>query len=109
MQEGKNYWYGSGIWTPYYGIFIQWHLKESQPSPFLGGNNITVPLKQGSRWSGWFTTEETRCTNSKISFLNIDNSTLYTEGNACGVISIPIIECDAENDYVHVSHDLSNK
>ena len=36
----------------------QFHLNSFQPSPFPGINNITVPVKKGSRWYGWLTSEE---------------------------------------------------
>ena len=75
----------------------------------MGRNNITVSLQNVSRWSGWFATGDTSCTNDSINFLKIDNITLYTEGYACGTISINIIECDFENDYIHVSNDMSKQ
>ena len=39
----------------------------------------------------------------------MDNSILHTEGNACGIITTPVIECTFENEYIHVSHDMSKK
>ena len=46
-------------------------------------------------------------TKKTIAFLNIDNSTLYNEGNTCGIIYIPIIEGTFDNDYIHILHDFS--
>ena len=42
-------------------------------------------------------------------FLNVDNSTLDTEGNACVIIAIPVIESTFENDYIHILHGLSKE
>ena len=36
----------------------------------------------------------------------MDNSILYSEGNECGIISIPVIVCTCENDYIHVQQDI---
>ena len=68
-----NYWYDSGVWTPYSKEVIQVHLDESQAITFIGRNNITVPLQKVSIWYGLFNTEETSCTNYSITFLNVDN------------------------------------
>ena len=38
------------------------------------------------------TAQETSCTNVLIIYLNIDNSILYTKGNACGITDILIIK-----------------
>ena len=43
--------------------------------------------------------------NASITSLNVDNSILNDEGNACGIISIPMIEIPFDNDYIHVLHD----
>ena len=83
--------------------------KNLNPIPFLGDNNITVRLQNSGIWSGWFTTKEKICTNDSTTFLNIDNSTLYTEVNAYGIISTPIIECTFDNEYVDIVHDISNQ
>ena len=88
--------------------FRQCHLDKFQPYPFLGINNITAPVKKGSRRYDWLTTEETRSKNYSITYINdsVDNSILDAEGNACGIIAIPIIQSAFENDYVHALHDL---
>ena len=83
--------------------------KNLNPIPFLGDNNITVRLQNSGIWSGWFTTKEKICTNDSTTFLNIDNSTLYTEVNAYGIISTPIIKCTFDKYYVHIVHDISNQ
>ena len=85
---------------------IEWHLDEIKDFACFGRNNITVTLKNYIIRSGWFTAEHTICKNALINFLNIDNSTIYTEVNAHGIIAISIIECIFENDYIHISHDL---
>ena len=54
------------------------------------GNNITVILQKSGRYE-WFTSKDTSFINSSIIFLKVDNSILYTEGNACDIISIPVI------------------
>ena len=70
----------------------QCDLDEFQQYPFLGINNITAPAKKGSRWYDCLTTEETSSKNYSITYINdsADNSILDAEGNACGIISIPI-------------------
>ena len=62
----------------------------------------------GGRWYGWLTAGETSCKNASINYFNykVDNSILYAEGNACGIISIPIIERNFDNDHINVLHDL---
>ena len=74
----------------------------------LGDNNITEDLQKDDRLSEWFTAEETSCMNDSINLINVDNSTVYTKGNAYGIIYIPIIESTFENDYIHILHYLSN-
>ena len=71
------------------------------PLPFLEDDNITAPLKKGGRGSGCFTAEETSCTNASITFLNVDNSNLYTEGNVCS-----IIERNVYSDYTHILNGI---
>ena len=48
------------------------------------------------------------CKNISITYFNdsIDNSILDAEGNACGIIAIPITESNFDNDYIHVLHYL---
>ena len=89
----------------------QYHSDEFKPSTFLGINNITVPVKKGSRWYGWFTAEEKSCKNSSITYFNdsVDNSILDAEGNICGIIAIPTIESNFDNEYIHVLNDLPNE
>ena len=89
----------------------QFHLDKFQPSPFLGINNINIPLKKGSSWYGWLTSGETSFKNDSITYFNdnSDNSILDYEGNACGVIAIPIIESNFDNDHIHVLHDPSKQ
>ena len=72
-----------------------------KPLPFFDDNNSTVPLQKGGRGSRGFTAEETSCTNDSITFFNVDNSTLYNEGNVYGNIDISVIERTFENDYIH--------
>ena len=89
---------------PYSSKVRQRHQVEFQTFSFIGRNNITVPLQKGSRRSGLLTAEETNINNVSITLLNVDNSTLYTEGNLFVVISIPIIEGTFYNDYIHILH-----
>ena len=86
----------------------QCDLDEFQQYPFLGINNITAPVKKGSRRYDWLNTEETISNNYSITYINdsVDNSILDAEGNACGIIAIPIIQSAFDNDYVHALHDL---
>ena len=48
--------------------------------------------------------------NASIAYFDdsVDNSTMDSEGNACGIIAIPIIESAFDNDYIHVLQDLPN-
>ena len=48
--------------------------------------------------------------NDSLNYFNdsVDNSIIDSEGNACGIIAIPIIESAFDNDYIHVFHDLPN-
>ena len=87
------------------------HFDEFQPSPFLGTNNITVPVKNGSRWYGWLTAEETSWKNASITYFNgrVDNIILGAEGNACGIIAIPSIKITFENCHIHVLHNLPKR
>ena len=39
----------------------------------------------------------------------MDDISLYTEVNACGIISISFIGFIFENYYIHVSHDMSKQ
>ena len=68
--------------SPYYKTVRQCHLKEFQSSNFLVINNITAPVKKGSRWDGWLTSGETTCENYSITYFNdsVDNSILDAEG-----------------------------
>ena len=86
----------------------QVHVDEFQPSPILGINHITVPVKKGGRLDGWLIAEGGSCNNSSIAYFNniFDNSILNSEGNLCDVISIPIIEITFDNDYIHVLNYL---
>ena len=45
--------------------------------------------------------------NASIAYFNdsVDNSTMDFEGNACGIIAIPIIESAFDNDHIQVLHD----
>ena len=94
--------------NPSSGKVRQCHLDEFQHSTFLVRNNIAVPVKKGSRWYGWVTAEETIFKNASITYFNyiVDNIILDDEGNACGIIVIPIIGSNFDNDYIHVWHDL---
>ena len=71
-------------------------------------NNISVHIQKDSRWYEWSISGETSCKNASIAYFSdsIDNSILYAEGNACGILSIPIIEITFDNDHIHVFHYL---
>ena len=56
-----------------------------RPLTFLEYNNSTVTIQNGARGSGWFTAEQKSCMNSSSNLLK------FYEGNACGVIYIPVI------------------
>ena len=71
------------------------------PLPFLEENNSTVTLQKFGRGSGWFTAEDKSCKNASITFLNVDNSNLYTEGNVC-----IIIKRIFDSDYTHILHGM---
>ena len=71
------------------------------PIPFLEDDNITLPLQKGGRGSGCFTAEYTSCKNASFTFLNVDNSNLYTEGNVC-----IIIERNVYSDYTHILNGI---
>ena len=43
-----------------------------------------------------------------INLLIIDEGTLYTEGNTCGVTDTSGIKINSDNDYINISHHLSN-
>ena len=83
--------------------------RYHNPISVLENNNITLTLQKGGRLYEWLTAKETSFNNASIIFTNVDNSIIYTEGNACGIIAIPIIECIFENYHIHVSHDLSKQ
>ena len=63
----------------------------------------------GARGSEWFATEETTCMIYSRDFFNIDNCTLYNEGNACDFISIHLIEITFYNDNIHIINYLSKR
>ena len=42
------------------------------PLPLLEDNNITATLQMGERGYGWFTDEDTSCTNASINLINVD-------------------------------------
>ena len=87
-------------------IVRQGHLDGFQPFPFLGRNNIIIPVKKCGRWYGWLTNGKTSCKNASIAYFNnsADNSILDAKYNACGIIAIPIIEITFDNDHIHVLH-----
>ena len=62
------------------------------PLTLLEYNNSTAPPQKCGIVSWWFIADEKSCTNDSITFLNVYSSTLYTEGNKCGIIAIPAIE-----------------
>ena len=84
--------------TPYSVTGRQRHLDVFKPYTLFGRNNITVTLEKFIRWYGWLTAEETSYTNASITSFNdsIDNSIMDYEGNACGIIAIPIIEINLD-------------
>ena len=94
--------------TPYYRTARQCNLGEFKPYTFIGINNITVPVKKGSRWYGWLTNEEKVFNNNSTTYFDdrVDNSILDSEGNECDIIAIPIIESTFGNDHIHVWHYL---
>ena len=47
--------------------------------------------------------------NAPITFPNVHNNILYTEGNECDIIAIPFIESIFENEYIHILKNLSNQ
>ena len=49
------------------------------------------------------------CTNESKYFLNVDEVTLYNEGDACGFIDIPVIEITIDNYYICISHYMSKQ
>ena len=51
------------------GTWMHWKIF-----PFLEEIISLYLLKRGSRWSGWFTTEVTSCTNGSVNFLNVDKN-----------------------------------
>ena len=71
------------------------------PIPFLEDDNSNIPLQKCGRGSGWFTAEYTSCKNASITFLNVDNSNLYTEGNVCSIIGRIFY-----SDYTHILHGM---
>ena len=99
------------VLSPYSRTVRKFYLYSFQTSPFLGINNITVPVKKGSIWYVWLPAEETRCNNNSTTYFNdsSDNSNLEAERNACGIIAIPIIESNFYNDHIHVLHDLTKR
>ena len=76
------------------------------PIPFLEDKNTTVPPPKVTIWYRCLTSEETSCINDSITLLNVYNSILYTEGNACGIITISVIEITFKNYYIYVMYDL---
>ena len=66
--------------------------RHFNPLPFLEDNNSTESLQYYDRGYVRFAYDEKSCTNGSITFLNVDNSTLYNEGNSCNIIAIPVIE-----------------
>ena len=85
-----NYLYISVIWTPFSRIVRPCHLHVLQDLLFVWIKIITVPLQKGSRGCGWLTAEEKSYTNNSITFLNVDNITLYTEFKSGGIIYVHI-------------------
>ena len=77
------------------------------PLPFFGENNTTEDLQRGGRGYGWFTDGDTSCMNASINLPNVDNSTLYTEGNVCGIIAIPVVESTFDKEYINIIHGIS--
>ena len=47
--------------------------------------------------------------NASANLLNVDNITLYTEGNVRGIIAIPVTESTFDNDYTHIIHVISKE
>ena len=60
--------------------------------PFWEYINSIVTLQKSGIRAEWFTTEKKNFINSSINFFGVDEFTLYTKGNACGAIAIPVIE-----------------
>ena len=80
-----------------------------KPLPLFEYNNIIASIQNGGIGSECFDSEDTSWTNYSINFLNTDEVTLYTEGNACGVTAIPDIEITFENYYIHILNSLSKQ
>ena len=78
------------------------------PLYFLEDNNINAHLQKGGQriWLVQFTSEDKSCTNYSINVFNVDNSTLYNEGNALRIIVINVIERTFDNDYNHILHGI---
>ena len=68
----------------------------------LEDNDSTASLQNGGRVFEWFTSEDTSCMNASINFLNVDNISLCNESNACGIISVPVINRTIGNNYTHI-------
>ena len=95
------------VLPPYYRTARQCKFDEFKPYTLIGINNITVPVKKGSRWYGWLTNENFFSNNNSTTYFDdrVDNSILDSEGNDCDIIAIPIIEITFNNEYIHVLHD----
>ena len=59
--------------------------------PFLEDINRVVTLQNYGIGTEWFTTDETTLDHSSSNFFTVDECTLYTKGNACGAIYIPVM------------------
>ena len=88
-------------------IVRQGHLDEFQLFPFLGINNINVPVERVAYGMGGSLLGEKIAIMLLINWFNdrVDNSILDAEVNACGIIAIPIIENILYNDHIHVLND----
>ena len=106
-----NYWYDSGVCTSLPGQLENVTWMNFNPLPFLKNNNITVTIKNGSRWYKWFAADWTSLMIYPVDLFNdsVDNSILDAEGNECVIIVIPSIERTFYNDHIHVLHDLSKQ
>ena len=103
-----NYWYCAGVHPPLPGQLDNGMWKNFNPLPFLKNNTIHLPILKGGIWYEWFAAGETSCNNDSIKYFSdsVDNSIMDSEGNACGIISIPIIESTFDNYHIHVLHDI---
>ena len=99
------------VLPPFSKTVIRYHLDLFKSSLFLGRKNITVPVKNSIRWYGWLTDGGKRWKNSSITCFNdnVDKIILDAEVNACGIMDLPSIEKNFDNEHIHALHDLTKQ